>query len=201
MKSDEVMITLPPKLYEQIEEDVSKLHIDLELSIPINPIDIAHRLGFIVKYYSEIVNNDEDFNLLSKDKNGNQRDGLSYYDSSTKKYIICVNDIDSNTEEHDNFTIMHEIGHIRMGHKEDSPLAEKIANYYAAYSLVPSPLPRLYSCSSIIDIINIFGVSVTCGEICFNRWIKWQLFSGEIKPYEKKLMAYYKKIRGGTCLW
>ena len=70
MKSDEVMITLPPKLYEQIEEDVSKLHIDLELSIPINPIDIAHRLGFIVKYYSEIVNNDEDFNLLSKDKTG-----------------------------------------------------------------------------------------------------------------------------------
>ena len=28
---------LPKKLYDQIEEDVVKLHIELELSVPVNP--------------------------------------------------------------------------------------------------------------------------------------------------------------------
>ena len=104
--------------------------------------------------------------------------------------------MDSFFPEHDDFTIMHEIAHIRMGHKEDSPLAEIIANYYVAYSFVPSPLPCLYDCSTEKDIVDTFGVSKTCGEFCYNRWRKWQIFSGEIKPYEKQLIDYYtKKIR------
>ena len=37
MVNDEVRPELPKKLYDRIEEDVVKLHIELELSIPVRP--------------------------------------------------------------------------------------------------------------------------------------------------------------------
>lgn len=35
--------SLPKKVYDKIEENVVDLYIELELTIPINPIDIAKR--------------------------------------------------------------------------------------------------------------------------------------------------------------
>ena len=135
---------LPKKLYDQIEEDVVKLHIELELSIPVKPSEVAKRLGFIVHKFSEIYSEENDLIELRTGNDGNRRDGLSYYDPDVQTYVIWVNDIDSIYEEHDGFTIMHEIGHIRMGHRGDSQLAEMVANYYATYALVPFPLPSMY---------------------------------------------------------
>ena len=36
---------LPKKLYDQIEKDVVKLHIELELSIPVKPSEVAKKIG------------------------------------------------------------------------------------------------------------------------------------------------------------
>ncbi len=78
-------------------------------------------------------------------------------------------DIDSSSNERDGFTIMHEIGHIRLGHKEESDLADKMANHYAGFSLVPSPLYELLGCNSMEDIVDTFGVSDECAFICYKR--------------------------------
>lgn len=186
--------SLPKILYDKIEEDVVKLHIGLNLTIPVKPMEVASKLGFIVRKFSDLLGGDVDIAKLIIGSDGKRRDGLSYYDNKINTYVIWVNDIDTFYEEHDNFTIMHEIGHIRMGHKGDSQLAEMVANYYAAYSLVPSPLPKMYKCSSFIDIIDVFEVSIDCGYNCFKRYMNWSMYSGKVKQYEKDLIAYYNNI-------
>lgn len=202
MVNDEVRPELPKKLYDRIEEDVVKLHIELELSIPVRPSDIARCLGFIVRKFSDIASYDNDMmSEFRKGNDGKRRDGLSYYDPNVKTYIIWINDIDTFYEAHDEFTIMHEIGHIRMGHRGDSQLAEMIANYYAAYTLVPSPLASLYKCSSFIDICDVFEVSIDGAYNCWKRCINWSMYFGLRKQYEKDLIAYYeKKMEGEQCL-
>ena len=194
MEKYDIRPSLPKKLYDRIEEDVVKLHVELELSIPVKPSEVAKRLGYIVHKYSEIFSEENDLLELRSGNDGNRRDGLSYYDPSEQTYIIWVNDIDTMYEEHDEFTIMHEIGHIRMGHRGDSQLAEMVANYYAAYALVPSPLPSMYKCSSFIDIANVFEVSADCASNCARRCENWALYSGAYKQYENELREYYKKV-------
>ena len=182
--------TLPKSLYNRIEEDVVKLHIDLGLCIPVRPLEVAERLGYIVKRFSEI--DDPDVLAILNSALDENRDGLSYRDPELDTYVIWINDIDIDYEPRINFTIMHEIGHIRMGHKVDSPLAEMIANYYAAYALVPSPLPKLFNCSSFLEIMSDFEVSVDCAYNCAKRCINWQMYGGPIKEYEKQLIQYYQ---------
>lgn len=195
MVSRDLRPELPKSLYEKIEEDVVQLHIELELSIPVKPSDVAARLGYIVKRLSDYEIGDELLSLIRIGSDGKPRDGLSFYDSEVETYIIWINDIDTFDFKHDEFTIMHEIGHIRMGHKEDSQLAEMIANYYAAYALVPSPLPFMYDAiSSYIDIAETFGVSGPCAYNCERRCLNWHMYSGRRKDYEEKLITYYKGV-------
>lgn len=197
MESDVLKPALPKSLYDRIEEDVVKLHIELELELPVNPHIVAKRLGFVVRRFSEI-NNPDALNILiaSPDES---RDGLSYRDPKLGTYVIWINDLNTTYVPRLNFTIMHEIGHIRMGHRGDSSLAEMIANYYAAYALVPSPLPSMLKCSSFVDIMDEFDVSMDCAYNCARRCMNWAMYGGSYKPYEEKLRSYYKKLlnKGG----
>ena len=184
--------TLPKKLYDMIEEDVTNLHIDLGLSIPIVPKDIAHALGYEIFYLSEY--NSKEIQSTFRSEEGVSIDGLSFINPNTGTFQIWVNDVDIQNPNHDDFTIMHEVGHIRMGHKVRSPLAEIIANYYAAYALVPSPLPTIYGCETFIDIANVFNTSESCAYNCIDRINRWAWYGGAIKPYEQRLITYYKKV-------
>ena len=181
---------LPKAIYDIIEEDVTALHIECELSIPIDPFAVVERLHYVVRRFSEIK--DLEAQTILKTTAEGSREGLSYYDPAMETYIIWINDLDSDYLPRLRFTVMHEIGHIRMGHCEDSHLAEMIANYYTAYALVPSPLPDLYKCSSFIDIADEFGVSDDCAYICSKRWTNWKLYVGQLKSYEKVLLQYHQ---------
>lgn len=182
--------SLPKKVYDKIEENVVDLYIELELTIPINPIDIAKRLGYELHYLSEIKNPNEQ--KIISDAITHTCEGVSYFDSKHNTYLIWINDINSNYQPRLNFTIMHEIGHIRLGHKCDSILAEIEANFFAAYALVPSPLPGLMRCESFIDIADTFHVSIECAYNSSSRIRNWCDYGGPIKQYEKRLLNYFK---------
>ena len=196
MENNMIRPALPKKLYYQIEEIVVNLYIELELKAPIEPKEIAKKLGYVVRYLSEFTQNELIVSSL-RGQAGQRKDGLSYYDPTIKTYVIWVNDIDVPFEEHSNFTIMHEIGHIKMEHKVDSPLAEMIANYFAAYAFVPSPLPSLLKCSTYVEIANAFYVSLECALFCMQRYTKWSQFGGKEKSYEVRLRTYYKNLMKG----
>lgn len=185
MENDVLRPRLTPGMYEKIEKDVVKLYKEMDLSIPIEPLEIANRLGFIVK---SIVECDIEEIVEAMKRKG--LDGLSYYDKDEKTYVIVLND-NCYSKKREAFTIMHEIGHIRLGHKVSSPLAEKMANFYASYALVPSPLVKYFKAYSVDDIMEIFQVSRLCAYYCYTRFMKWVLYGGGQK-HEKELMNFYE---------
>ncbi len=78
-----------------------------------------------------------------------------------------------------------------MGHKQESDLAKKIADAYAAYSLAPSPLIYALKCEDYIDVANRFNVSPECAYYCFQRYTNWYYFSGDIKAHEQMMMRQF----------
>ena len=177
---------LTKKKYAYIEKKVVDLYIELTLSThPLNPFSIAKGCGYIVLPYSSLC--DEAVNLLRE----KELDGFSCFNQTDRLHYIYYDDREVIARQY--FTVMHEIGHIRLGHKEDSALADKEADYFAAYSLAPSPIMEIYKCEDFIDIMVLFGVSEPCAVRCFDRFIKWELYSGRLKDYEKRLLNLFER--------
>lgn len=177
---------LTKKKYAHIEKKVVDLYIELTLNKhPLNPFSIAKSCGYIVLPYSSLHNEAVD---LLREK---EMDGFSFFNQKECLHYIYYDDSEVIARQY--FTIMHEIGHIRLEHKEDSALADKEADYFAAYSLVPSPLMEIYWCEDFIDVMALFGVSEPCAVRCFDRFIKWELYSGRLKDYEKQLLNLFEK--------
>lgn len=182
---DGVQLKIPNEMYENVAKTAVKLYVDLNITeTPIEPLDIAKRKGFIVKPYSKL-SDDKSSYVKNRDING-----MSYYYAKIGKYVILYDD--SCVSAFQRFTVMHEIGHILLGHKQESELANQMANYFAAYSLAPSPLIGLFNCADASDIMREFDVSKPCAEICIKRYMNWRDYGGELRDYEKKLLKLFK---------
>lgn len=175
-------LILPRKLYNEIEQKVVSLYVRHNIKIiPIDPFEIAAASDYILRPYSEL--NHEARNLLRS----TEKSGTSYFDPRKSKYVICYDD--AHILSRQKFTVIHEIGHIDMGHKHGSQLAEEIANHYAAYALAPSPLINKYNCEDFKDIAKIFDISDDCAYFRFasyKNWIKYKIK----KNYEKDLLDF-----------
>jgi len=98
---------------------------------------------------------------VKEDKNF--RDGFTIIKGiGTKvKYIVLFNEEQKNHRRRA-FTIAHEIGHIYLGHKNDSHENEIEANRFASELLMPNIILQEYvkQCSpSVNDICRVFNVS------------------------------------------
>lgn len=185
MRKDQEYLTnliLPRKLYDAIEEKAVSLYFRHNIkSVPLDPFEIAKASGYVLRPYSNL--NSEAYALLKS----KEQDGTSYFDPNQQTYVICYDD--EQCIERQRFTIMHEIGHIDMGHKHGSQLAEVIANHYAGYALAPSPLIQKDNCEDFGDISVVFNISDECAYWRFNsyqNWIKYRIK----KKYEKELLNY-----------
>lgn len=178
-------VKLPSRLYDEIEQKVVSLYQELSISsVPIDPFEIAKRRGYIVKPFSSFCRKSR-FLFIKKDL-----DGINYYDPELGTFVICYDE--SKSFDRIRFTLMHEIGHIDMGHREESELARKMADFYAAYALAPSPLIAVTSCDDYMDVAKKFKVSQMCADICFQRFLNWEKVSFELKPYEKALVRLFQ---------
>ena len=165
--------------YDRIESAVVDLYVELNINkFPIDPFDIARKKGYTLVPYSQIPQ--EAREILRK----TEKSGTS---GRTKKGEYRIFYDDSNSENRQRFTIMHELGHIALGHKEDSAYAEKSANYYATYSLAPSPMIGRLKCEDFIDTSVRFDLSVESALYAFDRYERWASVPGGLKPYEQKL--------------
>ena len=72
------------------------------------------------------------------------------------------------------FTIMHEIAHVRLGHREHSKLAEIEANFFAATALCPLSLLEKSQLRIASEVANVFGISEECAQNRLSRLAKWQ---------------------------
>lgn len=176
-------IRMPPKVFQKIEESVvNSIYIPLHITkVPIDPFDIAARLGYTVKSFASFPE------ALQKGFQENDVDGISLFDPKQQSFIIYYNHLSFDTRIR--FTIMHEIGHIILGHKEESILAKRMADYFASYSLAPSPLIMLFGQNA--DIASIFNVSAECGYYCRERFLLWYFRNDPFTPYENELLDLF----------
>ena len=88
------------------------------------------------------------------------------------------------------FTIAHEIGHIRMGHREESELANMMANHYASYLLVPAILIYLTGCNDFEELCDVFDVTLECAWNCFQSYGKWKRIPN-FRGYEVRIASQF----------
>ncbi len=159
---------------------------------PIDPFEIARRLGYHVVAYSDLP--------IDKwcDVYDESVDGCSEYllnpETGMYEYYIYYNDVESGWQRQ-RWTILHEIGHIYLGHHDmDIPYqrAESEANYFAKYSIAPYPLINHTKCEDPTEISNTFDVSWEASCYIFDSFRKWLTFGPpEYVENEKKILALF----------
>lgn len=118
--------------YENIKENVVDMYEECGLTTyPIDCMEIARRLNYRLVPYSKLKGKKlvtamnismDGFHMLVEDKV-----------SGMFMWVIFYND--ENSHERQRWTILHEIGHIRLDHTQESELAEAEANFFAKYSI------------------------------------------------------------------
>lgn len=179
-------IKIPAWKYAEIEKKVVELYIKQKVcSFPIDPFEIIRVKGYRLIPFSKF-NNGNRPECVSDDN-----DAFSFFAPNLETYIIVYND--NKPLPRIRFTLMHELGHIELGHKGESNLARRMADYYAGYALAPSPLIDIYASEEIPDIVSVFWVSNECADICSSRYQKWRQYCGKsLKDYEIRLVNLFK---------
>jgi len=177
---------IPSWKYAEIEKKVVALYIEQNIhKLPIDPFQIIQNRGYILVPFSKLG-----LNLSEESLNGHN-DAFSFYSPQDDTFIIAFDD----TKSYDRlrFTLMHEIGHIDLGHKGESDLARRMADYYAGYALAPSPLIHRFATDDVTVIKYVFWVSNYCAEVCRTRYSNWLTYGGiEFRDYESKLLSLFQ---------
>ena len=172
---------MPSREYERIEELVVKLYEEAGITeAPIDVFAVARKKNCLLKPFTHLKN------VAIREVYGLRADGFSLYDPERQCFIIFYDNLQC--KERQRFTIMHEIGHIMLGHKDESDLANLMANYFAGYSLAPYPIMDLYRIEDCMQLAKFFGISRDCAQLCVKRYEQWKLRRGG-RLYESKLLS------------
>ena len=145
-------IKLPGWRYDQIMDSVLAMYDKTNARVmPLPVFDIAHSLNCsLIPYrtYGKTI-----YEALMS----TSQDALVLQCLGSDRKIIMYNDRMLATRI--NFSIMHEIGHIMLGHNEHCPLAEKEAHYFAGVALCPVDLLEHYHITDSKAVCQLFNVS------------------------------------------
>lgn len=147
------------------EKVARQVHSEYVVQLPVDPIDVAKRMGI---HASENV-----LGFISDEFNG--ASGVAYIDQNTGQRVILVESSDAPTRKR--FTAAHELGHHVLNHTQnghmfrdtlkpqDVPFQRDIceveANRFAAELLMPaSRVEAAFRTNySVSDLARYFGVS------------------------------------------
>lgn len=173
--------------YEEIKLEVYKLFRDYNIKkVPIDFEELSKKMGIkLISYSSLKKDQKKKFLNISKD-------GLSYLSLKDKCYIIYYND--DVAWQRIRFTIMHEIGHIVLGHTEYSEKNEAEANFFSRSALAPICLLMKWEISGLEDIVSTFDISYECAKfISGNLDKRNQSLNKDYAEYELKLIELFEK--------
>lgn len=189
---------LPGFRYEQIKGRVTNLYKWCGCdTIPVNPLMIAEKLDVAVIRYSSL-GEDGEAAALKKSPNG-FKFLLEKPDGSCKRYVYFN---DRQSVGRCRFTLLHEIGHIVLGHLQESEVAEAEANFFAKFAIAPPSLVHIIRPADYMDISDAFGLSEECALNSWNYYHRWLRTIGD-KPYEKELSNLFvvtSPIEAGNVL-
>ncbi|MBO4552862.1 ImmA/IrrE family metallo-endopeptidase [bacterium] len=172
---------IPTRFYKEAEEKVVDLLVDCGMMrFPVDPFFLARMKGIEVRNYSAL---DAEKRLACSVC---KIDAFRDYDPISNKYMIYYDEHKS--EGSIRFSLLHELGHIILGHKEESTRAETLADYFAGYAIAPPVIIDRMERKTISDIVDYFGVTELCAEVRLKKYRGWKQFS--IRAHEKRLLKH-----------
>lgn len=177
---------LSDERYEEIKNIVGGVFGRYNITtIPINPFELAHKMGFKISPYSSL---DPSIRLICYKFN---KDGFLLKSKDDYNYIFYN---DNRITGRINNTIMHEIGHYVLDHGQESDLAEAEANFFAKYILAPPVLIYKYRLKDAEEVESAFNVSKQAAKIAWDYYMKWLLFGNrDLMSYEHKVFNLFEK--------
>ena len=143
--------------YEEIKNAVADMYEDLGYEkIPVNVFELCHKLNIKLIRYSSLNVRCAEYSIQFS------KDGFNLLNINTSQYQIYYNDF--MPIERVNFTIMHEIGHIMLGHKKHTRESELEANFYARTALAPLGLIAKLKLENSNEVAATFGISSECAK-------------------------------------
>lgn len=177
------MYRLSDSRYEEIKKIVVDMFIRYDISsTPISAFEIAIKMGINLVPYSSYSESAQE--LLTKES----QDGFVFINNG--KATIYYNQ-EMKYERVQN-TIMHEIGHIVLGHTEDSELAEAEVKFFAKYALAPPVLMEKYNVTNIVDVLSHFDISMEAACYALKYYQKWRKqHTDTYTDYELRLLTQF----------
>lgn len=174
--------------YEFIKGEVTHIFVTCKVKcIPVSGFEMASRMGITLLPYSG----------LSKEKLENamrvSEDGF-FLEYGGREYIY-YNDMDCGYERQ-NWTILHEIGHIVLDHTGKSDREEAEADFFAKYAIAPPVLLHKIHVDSVLDVYEAFDISMEAAAYAYDYYKKWyrrHFISGRYTDYEKALLQLYRE--------
>ena len=183
---------LPNYRYEQIKKKVVALFAMIsEKSVPINHFAIADELGFRVIAYGSL--DDAGRAACLKRSESGFKLFLEGFDGTSTWYIYYN---EAKPWGHVRFTVLQELAHIILDHRQESDVAEAEANFFAKYAIAPHMLVNLIRPNDYMDILEAFELSNEGALHSWNYYCKWLRISG-FKDYELELKSMFTVIKGG----
>lgn len=174
--------------YEFIKGEVIHIFVKYNIKcIPVSGFELALKMGIILIPYSSLCKKKlQKAYEISED---------GYFVEESGHEYIYYNDIDCDYERQ-NWTVLHEIGHIVLDHIGHSKREEKEADFFAKFAIAPPVLVYKIKAKCAMDIYNSFNISYEAATYAFSyykKWLKKHLENREYKDYEKQLIQLYEK--------
>lgn len=174
--------------YEFIKGEVVNALISNGVTgIPIAGFEIALRMGVTLQPYSGLSTRKlEVAREVSED---------GFFVEAEGKECICYNDIDR-TYERQNWTLLHELGHIVLDHIGRGEREEAEADFFAKYAIAPPPLIYLMHAGTSEAICLNFLISHEAARYSFEYYRKWYkkcMERGGYTEYETWRMLWYEQ--------
>lgn len=186
------------KRYREIEQAVLHMYKSLPMIMfPINVFMLAKYFGIKLMPYSKMTDEEkqvfqekcsEDGFCVQIETSPNHFEWRIYYDDvleychpkARKKRI--------------RYTILHELGHIFLGHTEHSQLAEAEANYFAGYAIAPPVLVDWLCVSHYMELSRIFNVTEDCAYCCMSRYFRWKYHKSETREVDACMLSLFRSV-------
>lgn len=174
--------------YEFIKGEVGHIFSKYKIKcIPVSGFEIATKMGITLMPYSG----------LSKEKCNKalevSEDGF-FLENNGKEYVF-YNNINCSYERQ-NWTILHELGHIVLDHTGHGQHEEDEANFFAKYAIAPPILICKIGAKTARDIYDAFDVSREVAAHSFSYYCNWKKKYAQkkrLEDYEKKILALYRQ--------
>lgn len=148
----------------QIEIEIAAVELLQDFGLtnfPVSITQVAEALGIKLIPYSSLSEDERGLALAASG------DAFHVRTDDFTSVRIAFDDTAGSHFLRSRFSGAHEVGHVLLAHREDTPDREREADYFAGYLLIPHPLvlnsPEGHSLS------EVFGVSERCASLALDQ--------------------------------